>query len=161
MSRFKVGDKVRCIEKTAMGAVVGEVYTVARLDNTTIILSEMNECSHHMVTRFELIKETDMDSKKIAEAIEALPVCSDGKSKVKDLIKALGFDVGPKHPTVVKGQIYETTSSTRYLVINVYGSQCDVYGLDNKDFTTGLSDISKSWKHTANSLDEYYAQKRD
>ena len=67
-----------------------------------------------------------MDKKEITKAINKLPICEDGKNGVKDLVKALGFDVEPdkpKLPEIKAGQVWRDTKNHIFLILGG-GTDC-------------------------------------
>lgn len=61
--KFKVGDKVRCIEECDYGKIFGKlgtVYTVGRLVYLGFVLEELGG-KHCNVSRFELVQEEPFD----------------------------------------------------------------------------------------------------
>ena len=58
MSKFKIGDKVRCVEADQGHWIeVGEIYTVKCVDREYIHLEEITEKHNYYESRFELVSE--------------------------------------------------------------------------------------------------------
>ena len=58
MSKFKIGDKVRCVEANQGHWIeVGEIYTVKCVDREYIHLEEITEKHNYYESRFELVSE--------------------------------------------------------------------------------------------------------
>ena len=58
MSKFKIGDKVRCVEAGQGHWIeVGEIYTVKCVDREYVQLEEITEKHNYYESRFELVSE--------------------------------------------------------------------------------------------------------
>ena len=66
MSKFKVGDKVRCIEASQGHWIeVGEIYTVKCVDRKYVQLEEIAEKHNYYESRFELVSETKLNYREM------------------------------------------------------------------------------------------------
>ena len=62
MSKFKVGDKVSCVEADqGQWIEVGEIYTVKCVDREYIHLEEIAERHSYHESRFELVSEKKLN----------------------------------------------------------------------------------------------------
>ena len=74
-SKFKIGDKVRCIE-AAQGQwlVVGEIYTVKGVDCEYVKLEEIVAQHNYHESRFELVSEAKLNYREM-KPTDMVKVC--------------------------------------------------------------------------------------
>ena len=66
MSKFKVGDKVRCVEASQGHWIeVGEIYTVKCVNREYVQLEEIAEKHDYYESRFELVSETKLNYREM------------------------------------------------------------------------------------------------
>ena len=66
MSKFKIGDKVRCVEASQGHWIeVGEIYTVKCIDREHVQLEEIAEEHDYYESRFELVSETKLNYREM------------------------------------------------------------------------------------------------
>ena len=78
MSKFKIGDKVRCVEADQGHWIeVGEIYTVKCVDREYVQLEEIAEKHDYYESRFELVSETKLNYREM-KPTDMVKVCIGG-----------------------------------------------------------------------------------
>ena len=76
MSKFKIGDKVRCVEASQGHWIeVGEIYTVKCVDRKYVQLEEIAEKHNYYESRFELVSEKTKLNYREMKPTDMVKVC--------------------------------------------------------------------------------------
>lgn len=75
MSKFKIGDKVRCVEASqGQWIEVGVIYTVKCVRGEYVCLDEITEKHNYHESRFELVSETKLNYREMRPS-DMIKVC--------------------------------------------------------------------------------------
>lgn len=104
-----------------------------------------------------------MNSKRINDIIDSLPVCADGKQKVRELVKEIkpDFEVQPE---VKAGQVWAWSNRIWWIILSVHKERTvlSAQPLANPEYIPQVNiegTLKSAGKFLANTLDEYYAKK--
>ena len=90
-SKFKAGDKVRCVEASQWQWIeVGKIYTVECVDSEYVCLDEITEKHDYHESRFELVSETKLNYREMRPS-DMVKVCigdSEFEVHLEDLVHA-------------------------------------------------------------------------
>lgn len=106
-----------------------------------------------------------MNSKRINDIIDSLPVCADGKQKVRELVKELKPEYEDQ-PEVKAGQVWVSSIGNIRLVVRDQNSNENLKVMIMEDgFHTVLAGrpsdyLDPGYKLVANSVSEYVAKKQ-
>jgi len=154
MSKFKVGDRVKRVKNNLTSMPVGFIGIITKVRDISIWF-DLN-AGGYSEDNYELAE----DGMKIREAIEALPICEEGKAGVKKLVEALGHKVEEVRE-LKAGNVVSLNGSSEYIRV-LFKMDQRLAAIDIGNWVCVTTDIKHGvgkYVFEATNLEEYYNRK--